>query len=272
MNWKFTMGRSFKILLVLWALVASAGAAGAQPTSDSRVADLVKRGEVRIGLFLPQYIKDASTGELKGVWAESARAFAARLGIPLVLVEHPTPPQAIACLKSGSCDLLFLPFDDRSASVGDFSPPIFQFDYTLLVPANSPVHRVADVDRSGMKIAAVRNHASTISLSGMLKHAELTFAETPEQTFELLRSGQAGAMASARPTLLTYSAKLAGSNVLEDRYGANINRMVVPKGKTTWLSYVSEFVEDAKATGVVQKAIERGGPPGVTVSPPGDPK
>ena len=266
------MLRSFKFVLFLWALLAGAGTASAQSSSDPRIADLVKRGEVRIGLFLPQYSKDASTGELKSVWVESARAFAARIGIPLVLVEHPTPPQAIACLKSGACDLLFLPFDDRSASVGDFSTPIFQFDYTLLVPANSPVHRVADVDRAGMRIAAVRNHASTIELSHRLKQAELAFAETPAQTFELLRSGKVAAMASARPTLLTYSAQLAGSNVLEDRYGANINRMVVPKGKAGWLSYVSEFVEQAKATGVVQKAIERGGPPGVTVSPAGDPK
>lgn len=258
--------------LALAALLASAATAGAQPTSDSRVADLVQNGKVRVGLFLPQYIKDAATGELKGVWAESARALAARIGIPLVLVEHPTPPQAIGCLKSGACDLLFLPFDDRSASVGDFSPPIFQFDYTLLVPAGSAVKRVLDADRDGVHIAAVRNHASTIELHQLLKHAELTYAVTPEQTFELLRDGKANAMASARPTLLSYAAKLPGSHVLEDRYGANINRIVVPKGKTAWLSYIGEFVEDAKAKGVVQKAIERGGPPGVTVSPPGDPK
>ena len=63
------------------------------------------------------------------------------------------------------------------------------------------------------------------------KHAELTYAVTPEQTFELLRDGKANAMASARPTLLSYAAKLPGSHVLEDRYGANINRIVVPKGK-----------------------------------------
>jgi polar amino acid transport system substrate-binding protein len=128
------------------------------------------------------------------------------------------------------------------------------------------------VDKSGTRIAAVRNHASTNELSRLLKQAQLVYAETPEGTFELLRTGQADAMVSARPTLLTYSAQLPGSRVLADRYGANINRMVVPKGKATWLAYVSEFVEEAKATGVVQKAIERAGPPGVTVSPPGDPK
>jgi len=52
----------------------------------------------------------------------------------------------------------------------------------------------------------------------------------------------------------------------------NINRLVVPKGKAGWLAYVSEFVEEAKASGLVQKAIEVSGEPGVTVSPPGDPK
>jgi polar amino acid transport system substrate-binding protein len=266
------MIRTLTMSLALTAFLVSAGTAGAQPTSDPRVADLVQNGKIRVGLFLPQYIKDAATGELKGVWAESARALAARIGVPLVLVEHPTPPLAIGCLKSGGCDFLFLPFDERSAAVGDFSPPIFQFDYTLLVPGGSTVQHVLDIDHAGNHIAAVRNHASTIELHALLKQAEFNYADTPEHTFELLRDGKANAMASARPTLLSYAAKLPGSHVLADRYGANINRIVVPKGKAARLAYVSEFVEDAKAKGLVQKAIEHGGPPGVTVSPPGDPK
>ena len=111
-----------------------------------------------------------------------------------------------------------------------------------------------------------------MELSRVLKQAELVYADTPDGTFELLRSGQASAMASARPTLLGYARRLDGSRVLEDRYGANINRIVVPKGKGAWLAYIGEFVESAKASGAVRSAIDRGGPPGITVSPPGDPK
>jgi polar amino acid transport system substrate-binding protein len=271
------MIRNCLVSLILSALVAGIATAGAQQRSDPkvadpRVADLAQSGKLRVGLFLPQYTKDAKTGELKGVWAESARALAARIGIPVALLEHPTPPEAVACLKAGTCDLLFLPLDARSSSVGDFSPPIFLFDYTLLVPANSSIRTIADADRPGVRIAAVRNHASTNELSGLLKQAELVYAETPDRTFELLRSGQANAMASARPTLLGYAAQLTEARVLDDRYGANINRLVVPKGKAAWLAYVSEFVEEAKASGVVQKAIDRGGPPGITVAPAGDPK
>ena len=118
----------------------------------------------------------------------------------------------------------------------------------------------------------MRNHASTNELSRQLKQAELVYAETPDPTFDLLHTGKADAMASARNTLLTYSIRLPDSWVLDDRYGANINRMVVPKGRSAWLAYVSEFVEEAKASGLVQKSIERAGPRGITVAPPGDPK
>jgi hypothetical protein len=75
-------------------------------TTDPRVADLVGAGKLRVGLFLPQYGKGPD-GLKTTVWVETARAYAARVGVPLVIVEHATPPQAIACLKAGACDHCF---------------------------------------------------------------------------------------------------------------------------------------------------------------------
>src|SRR5262245_20826763 len=190
------MVRNFKISLAVMALLASVGIARAQQSTDARVADLVKAGTLRVGLFPPQYVKDPATGELKSAWVEVARALAAHIGVRLVLVEHPTHPKDIECLTSGACDLIFLPYDDRAANLGDFSSPYMQFEYTLLTPAGSPIRRFADADRVGVRIAAVRNHASTNTLVPLLKQAELVYAETPDPTFNLLRDGQADAMAS----------------------------------------------------------------------------
>lgn len=266
------MKRSLRVPLIAVTLLAGATIANAQQVPDPRVADLVQAGNIRVGLFLGQYTKDPVTGQSRhDARLEIARALAARIGVQVALLEHSTPSEAVICLKAAACDLLFLPFDDRAANVGDFSPPIFQFDYTLLVPAGSLIHSVAEADRSGVRIAAVRKHASTVTLSRVLKQAELVYADTPQPAFDLLRSGQADAMASARTVLLEFSARWPGSRVLEDRYGASISRMVVPKGKAGWLAYVSEFVEEAKASGLVQKAIDRAGPPGITVAPPGNP-
>jgi polar amino acid transport system substrate-binding protein len=208
---------------------------------------------------------------LKGAFAEVARALAKRLGVELVLLEHPTPPKAIECLKGGLCDAIFLPRDDRAAAIADFSAPYMQFEYTLLVPPGSSINRFVDADRTGRKIAAVRHHASTNALIPVLKMAELVYADTPDPTFDLLRDGRADAMASVRSTLLPYAARLNGSRVLDDHYGANINRMVIAKGNAGRLAYINEFIEEAKASGLVQRAIDRVGPEGARVSPPGDP-
>jgi ABC-type amino acid transport substrate-binding protein len=66
-------------LLLAFAQLAVA-TADAQQAADPRVADLAHAGKVRVGLFLPQYIKDTATGQLRSVWVEIARAFATRLG------------------------------------------------------------------------------------------------------------------------------------------------------------------------------------------------
>jgi len=254
-------------LLLSFAHWASAPAEA--QTTDPRVADLVRAGKLRIGLFLPQY-GQGPEGLMTTVWVEAARAYSARIGVPLVVVQHATPPEAIACLKSGACDQLFLPLDARAAQIGDFSNPFFQFDYTLMVPAGSAIAKVADADRPGIRIAAVRNHASTNELVRQIRHAEFVYADTPEQTLALMRDAKADVMASTRLVLLAFSATFPGARVLTDRYGANINRMVVPKGKADRLAYANEFVEETKASGAVQQFIERGGTRGVTVASPGN--
>ena len=54
--------------------------------------------------------------------------------------------------------------------------------------------------------------------------------------------------------------------VLEDHYGANLVGMVVPEGQTARLTYITDFIEQAKASGLVQQAIERAGLPGHQVA------
>jgi polar amino acid transport system substrate-binding protein len=262
--------RAIRAAGVLLAFGLWAAATAQAQTADPRVADLVRAGKLRVGLFLPQYRKGPD-GLKTSVWVETARAYAARVGVALDIVEHATPPEAIGCLKAGACDLLFLPLDARSSGVGDFSNPILQFDYTLMVPAGSAIAKVADVDRPGVRIAAVRNHASTNELVRQVKQAEFVYAETPHDTLALVRDGKADAMASARPDLLLLSTSIAGARVLADRYGAMFNRIVVPKGKTDWRAYANEFVEEAKSSGAMQQFIERGGTRGVGVAPAGDP-
>ena len=163
-------------------------------------------------------------------------------------------------------------YSTQPPTTGDFRKgglknPFVQLDYTFLVPAGSSIQRIADADRPNLRIAVVRDHASTLTLSRIFKHAQLIYAATPDPTFELLRTGQADAFASVRGVLLGYAPKLPGSRVLEDHYGANRVGLVVSKDQTARLAYVTEFIEQAKASGLVQQAIDRSGLPGYQVVP-----
>jgi polar amino acid transport system substrate-binding protein len=234
---------------------------------DPRIADLVRAGKIRVGLFPPQYIRDPVTGELCGVLVEITRALGARIGVEVVVVERPTPSQAVDCLNGGACDIASLGFDpSRVAQVGGFSPPLLQVDFTYLVPAHSSIRSAVDVDRPGVRIAAVRDHASTLALHRILRQAEQMDAETADAAFDLLRTGCVDAWASVRPALLDYSGRLSGSRVLAESYGTNLPALVVAKGQTARLAYLSEFIEEAKASGLVQRAIERAGQAGYQVA------
>jgi polar amino acid transport system substrate-binding protein len=242
------------------------------PAADPRIADLVQAGKIRLAIFLPQYNKEPATGEIRGVGtgfvaAELARALAARIGVELQILGYPTPLKTLEGLKARECDLAFMGIEPSRVAELDFTPPVVQFDYTFLVPAGSRVASVKDADQPGFRIAIVRNHASTMTLTRIVKHAELVGSALPDEAFGLLRSGQVHLFAAPREVLLDYAATLPGSRVLDEAYGVNNIGVAVTKGIPGRLLYFSAFFDEAKRSGLVRDAIERGGLPTFRIAP-----
>jgi len=266
------MKKSLRASVVTLTLLAGVGAAEAQQISDPRVADLVRTGRIRVGVFPPAYTKNPATGEIGGLQIDLARALAARLGIAVLPVEFPTPAEVVEGLKTGACDLAGLVVDPVRAAAVDFSPPFVERDFTYLVPAESSIRSAAAADQPGVRIAVVRAHASTFALSRVVKQAELIQTESLDAALDLLRTGKVHLLASARQDLVRYSTRLPGSRVLEDRYGSSQGAMAVAKGHPGWLAYISEFIEEAKASGLVRQALDPAGQTDAQVAPPGNPK
>lgn len=216
---------------------------------------------MRVGLFLPQYVKDEATGELNGrgtgyAAMQIAPALAQRLGVAAEFVGYPAPKNVVACLKAGECDMAFLGIEPSRVAELDFSPAIFEFDYTYLVPAGSPVRQTADADRPDLVIAVVEGHASSLALQMRLRHAEMLGAETPDQAFDNLRTGRAQALACPRDVLLDFAATLPDARVLDDAYGANRVGIAIRKGDAALLACVRDFVEEIKASGFLRRVVE----------------
>jgi polar amino acid transport system substrate-binding protein len=264
------MTKTIRTALAFAVLLATATAAPAQ--GDPRIADIVHAGKIRVGLHLPQFAKDPVTGQIHGsgtgaVIEPIAQALADRIGVKLELIGHKSPPVLVDCLKAHGCDMGFLGYVPARAGDVGYAPPHMIVPFTFMVAPGSTAQSIADLDKPGIRIAAVRSHASTLALSKLIKHAETLPVEIPEEAFELVRSGKADAWASPRPPLLVDLPKLPGARVLDGHYGANIQAMAVPKDQSARLDYVAQFVEEAKQSGLLQRIIDKYGEKGIEVAP-----
>src|SRR5262249_691599 len=144
-----------------------------------------------------------------------------------------------------------------------------QSDVTYLVPTGSSKRVVADLDQPGTRIAVPRGDASDLRLTQILKHAELVRIDSIAAAIEMVHAGKIDAYAAPRVVLLALSDKAPGSRVLDDGFANIVWVGMVPKGKAGHLAYVNDFLEEAKATGLVKQTIDQAKLRGLQVLPPG---
>jgi len=230
------------------------------PESDWRIADIVEAGVIRLGLFLPQYVKAADgfvTPLGAGVVGHGLiGTLAERLGIEGRIIEQPSPAAAIKTLNDGGCDLLILGVEDSRKKLVDFSPPVIQFDFAYLVPADSPLKETAEVDHPGCRISVPSGHASWMALKRSIEHAEIVGTDIPDDAFAMVREGEVDVFALPREQLIDYAEMLPGSRILKEGFGYNIGSFAIAKGRDSLLDYIGAFVEDAKESGLVKDILD----------------
>jgi polar amino acid transport system substrate-binding protein len=148
----------------------------------------------------------------------------------------------------------------------DFTALHMEVEFGYLVPADSSISTMADVDRTGIRVAVQEKSQPDIFVSRTLKNAEVVRAPSLVGTVEMLKSRKADAIFSIKPSLFEASKQLPGSRVLEGRPGIDPHAMVLPKGRDAGLGYARQFIEDAKSGGLVKAAIDRVGMRGAVVA------
>ncbi|HTQ73196.1 MAG TPA: transporter substrate-binding domain-containing protein [Burkholderiales bacterium] len=258
--------RKFTALAVFLAGCASAPPA---PTPQQK-SELAPTGTLRVAVFTGNPVlgsRDKETGEVSGTTATLGRALAQRAGVPAKIVGYSAIAKLVEDAKAGEWDVAVVAFDPSRRNVLEYAPPHIVVDLTYLVAPGSTIRSVPDADRPGVSIAAARGAATTLFLERTLKSARVVQAENEPAAFALLREGEAQAYAQNRYLLLGLAGGVPGSRVLEDRFSAAEMCLVVPKGRAAALAYVTGFVEDAKRSGTVQRAIDEAKLRGVSVAP-----
>ena len=112
-------------------------------------------------------------GEALGITVDLARELGKRLGVPVELVIFDGAGKAFDALKGGSLDIGFLAIEPVRAAEVDFTAPYVLIEGTYMVPKDSALKTIEDVDRAGVRIGVNKGSAYDLYLTRTLKHATL---------------------------------------------------------------------------------------------------
>lgn len=239
-----------------------------QPT-PAVIADLAPTGKLRLGINYSNFLltaKDPVTGEGRGIAIDLGRELGRRLGVSVEVVGYPSPGELADAAGKGVWDVGFLGAEPKRANEIDFTAAYVEIEATYLVPPDSPLQSIADVDREGVRVAVPAKSAYELYLSRTLKHAKLVLEQGADNAFKRFVGDKLEALAGLKPRLVTDHDKLPGSRIIEGRFTAVQQAAGTPKGRAAGAAYLREFIEDVKATGLVARTIENNGVRGLTVA------
>ena len=261
-----------RIAIAMAGLLLLAACASAPPPSVSPEvrSALAPTGKMRVAVNFGNrnFARRGTSGEASGVAIDLARELARRTGIPVELVGYPSAGRLTAAAATGAWDVAFLAYAQAREKEIDFAAAFAEVDGTYLVPAGSPLRDASEVDRKGVRIAVAAKGGNELFLSRAIKQAQLVRVASSADThaFKVFVADGLEAFAGLRPTLIREAEKLPGSRVLDGRYTVIRYSVGIVKGRDAGARYLRDFIEDVRASGLLDRLIESNGVAGVSAA------
>jgi polar amino acid transport system substrate-binding protein len=241
--------------------------------SQSIVAELAPHGVLRAAINMSNFLLVTGrtpSGDPDGVSPDMARAIADRLGVPVKLVPFPKPGELADAVGTDAWDIGLIGAEPARAEKIAFTPAYVEIEATYLVPASSPLQKIEDVDKPGVRIAVTARSAYDLWLERNIRHATLVRSDSLASATEKFASDKLDALAGLRPGLLGDIAKFPGARILDGQFTAVQQAVGTARSNAAGAKFLRDFVEEAKRSGLVARLIEKHGVVGrLSVAPPG---
>ena len=189
--------------------------------SPAAVAALAPTGVLRAAINLSNFLLVTGReddGTPIGVSPDMARELARRLGVGIELRRYKSPGDLADDAASDMWDVGNIGAEPARAETIAFTAAYCEIECTYLVPADSPLTSIDQVDRAGLRIASAPRAAYDLWLERNIRHAELVRSENLAGSFELFVSQGLDALAGLRPALIDNAAQQPGSRVLDGQF------------------------------------------------------
>jgi polar amino acid transport system substrate-binding protein len=120
----------------------------------------------------------------------------------------------------------------------------------------------------GMRVVVGLGSTYDLFLSRELKQASIVRAPSSQAVIDTMLAQQLEVAAGVKQQLEADTKRIPGLRMLEGRFMVINQAMGTPQGRDTGAKYLSEFVEEMKASGFVAQALDRHQVQGALVAPP----
>jgi polar amino acid transport system substrate-binding protein len=237
---------------------------------DTVTSDLVPGGVLRAAINLGNPVLAQGTAAAPaGVTVDIARELGARLGVPVDLVCFDAARESVKAVVRGSADICFLAIEPARAAEVAFTAPYAVIEGVFVVPENSGITTLADVDREHVRIGVKEGSAYDLFLSRTLRQASLVRGEDGLGVF---RGQNLEAGAGIREYVRDFVARNPGFRLIDERFMQIRQALGTSRTRAPGtVRFLAETIEDLKASGFIGHALRRSGQDGDIVAPPEPP-
>jgi len=233
------------------------------------VAELAPKGVLRAGINMSNFLlvtgKTAS-GDPQGVAPDMAAEIARRLGVPVAYVPFERPSKLADAAGTDAWDIGLIGAEPQRAEKIAFTPAYCEIEATYLVPGDSRISSVAEVDRPGVRITVRRGAAYDLWLERNIKEATVLRSDSADGPFDQFVGEKLEAYAALKPALLKDREKLPGSKILPGNFMTVQQAIGTEKKNAAGAAYLRDFVAEAKKSGLVAQLIEKHRVQGLSVA------
>lgn len=222
--------------------------------------ELAPAGTLRVGINLSNFLLvtgKTPSGDPVGVAPDLGAEIARRLGVPVKYITYKTPGELADMAATDTWDIGLIGAEPQRAAKIAFTPAYCEIEATYIVPANSPLMTLADVDAPGVRIAVTARAAYGLWLERNIKRATLVGTDTLDSATDKFLNDKLDALAGLKPKLLTDIARVPGGRILDGHFMTVQQAVGTARTNAAAAAWLTAFVAEAKSSGLVASLIAR---------------
>jgi len=257
------------LVTAVFAFATSGSSLQAQGPQNP-ATEIAPSGSLRVGFQTgsPILAKRAPDGSVSGVVVDLGRFIAEKLGVAFTPVVYANQEAYAESFGKGEWDMVIGVASTLAKENTDMGPDFMVADAMYIAAPGREFADATSIDHPGVKVGVSRGGGSDQFLSRALKSAQVVpVPGGVPNAVEALRTGAVDVWAANPVTLREIEDALPGSVIVPGAWTTGRYAASLPKGRSLAARHrLAEIVDEAKQTGVVQKAIDRAGFKGVRVA------